>query len=184
MLHAKFRMEKLCLVKHFAFRKNVCYQYYILGFEVLFVLLWAAVWPTTNSLWMYCYFPVIRLVNLILSGPCYSSHTVTTFILLQQKFLQFDWLREGKFFLGGGGGRTGGFWYFFFEQKVLAIPWVSFTKFLIPPPPPPSFRWLTKVQPSPHCYIQCMFHAIKTQTISLGNAECLNMNISRALSKQ
>ena len=176
-------MEKHCLVKHFAFRKNVWYQYYILGFEVLFVLLWAAVWPTTNSLWMYCYFPVIRLVNLILSGPCYSSHTVTTFILLQQKFLQFDWLREGMFFLGGAGEGLGDFGIFF-PTKSVGPPMSLFYKIPDPPPPPPSFRWLTKVQPSPHCYIQCMFHAIKTQTISLGNAECLNMNISRALSKQ
>ena len=35
----KFPIQKHCLVKHFAFWKNVCYQYYILGFELLFVLL-------------------------------------------------------------------------------------------------------------------------------------------------
>ena len=27
LLYAKFRIEKHCLVKHFAFLKNVCYQY-------------------------------------------------------------------------------------------------------------------------------------------------------------
>ena len=33
--------------------------------------------PTTNSLGMYCYFPVIRLVNFVRVAPGYRSRTVT-----------------------------------------------------------------------------------------------------------
>ena len=33
--------------------------------------------PTTNFLGMYCYFPVIRLVNFVRVAPGYSSRTVT-----------------------------------------------------------------------------------------------------------
>ena len=47
-------------MKHFAFLKNV--QFRASG---NIVFLRAADWPTTNFLGMYCYFPVIRLVNFV-----------------------------------------------------------------------------------------------------------------------
>ena len=72
VLYVKFRIEKHGLVKYFAFLKNVCCQYLNLCFEKLtgffyccFFFSPAADWPTTNFLGMYCYFPVIRLVNFV-----------------------------------------------------------------------------------------------------------------------
>ena len=63
-------------------------------------------------------------------------------------------------FVGGGGGEEWGNLAFFSNKKC----WPSH-EFILKTPDPPSphstFRQLTKVQPSPHCYIQCMFHAIK-----------------------
>ena len=37
--------------------------------NLLFFFLQAADWPTTNFLGMYCYFPVIRLVNFVYVAP-------------------------------------------------------------------------------------------------------------------
>ena len=54
------RIEKHYLMKHFAFLKNV--QFCASG---NIVFLRAADWPTSNFLGMYCYFPVIRLVNFV-----------------------------------------------------------------------------------------------------------------------
>ena len=54
-------------------------------------------------------------------------------------------IRKGTFFLGGEGGGAGEFWYFF-PKKC----W------------PSTFRWLTKVRPSPHYYMVYMFHAVET----------------------
>ena len=65
VLYAKFRIEKR-LVKHFAFLKNVCYQ---CNLSITFLAssnpvtsCWLA---TTNFLGVYCYFPVILLVNFV-----------------------------------------------------------------------------------------------------------------------
>ena len=72
--------KTICLVKQFAFLENVCYQHKILCFEYLSVFLRAADWRTTNFLGMYCYFPIIRLVNFVY-GPSYSSRTLKTGLL-------------------------------------------------------------------------------------------------------
>ena len=60
----KVSNRKILTDETFCFLENVCYQY--LNFVLRgthFFFLSAADWPTTNFLKMYCYFPVIRLVN-------------------------------------------------------------------------------------------------------------------------
>ena len=57
-VYAKFQVEKHCLVKHFAFMKNVGYHYCIFSRA-------ADDWLRTNFLGMYSYFPIIRLLNII-----------------------------------------------------------------------------------------------------------------------
>ena len=58
------------MVKHFAFLKNVCYQYlnFVLGVTHCFFLR-AADWPTGNCLGMYIAFSGIRLVSFVLVAP-------------------------------------------------------------------------------------------------------------------
>ena len=69
-VYVKLLIEKHCLVKHFAFLKNVGYQYLNFVLRVTYCFfLQAADWPTTNFLGMYCYFPVIRLVNFVYVAP-------------------------------------------------------------------------------------------------------------------
>lgn len=65
VLYKKFWIEKQCLVKHFTFLKNVCYQY--LNFVLwttycFFMTSWLVL--ISNFLGMY-YFPVTWLVNLV-----------------------------------------------------------------------------------------------------------------------
>ena len=61
--YVKFRIEKQCLVKHFAFLKNVCYiNFFNFVLWVTYCFL-KSCRLVRNHLGMYCYFPVIRLVN-------------------------------------------------------------------------------------------------------------------------
>ena len=72
VLYIKFPIEKYCLVRHFAFLKNVCYQYlhFVVGVTYCcFPFLRAADWPTANVLGMYCYFTVIRLASFVQVAP-------------------------------------------------------------------------------------------------------------------
>ena len=66
--------------------------------------------------------------------------------------------------LGKGEGRAGEFWYFFFQKKRVGRT-LRFRKKKKswPPPPPPTFRWLTKVRPSPYYH---KFHAVETSWMS------------------
>ena len=49
--YVKFQIEKHCLVKHFAFLKNVCYQYLNFLLRVTYIFfLRATDWFTTNFL--------------------------------------------------------------------------------------------------------------------------------------
>ena len=54
--YVKFQIAKHWLVKHFAFLKNICYQYLNFVLIVLIVFSRAADWLTTNFLGMYYYF--------------------------------------------------------------------------------------------------------------------------------
>ena len=65
VINVKIQTERHCPVKHFAFLKNVCYQYYNFVLWVTYCFLQAADWPTTNFLGVYCYFPVIWLANFV-----------------------------------------------------------------------------------------------------------------------
>ena len=69
VLLVKFRLEKQFLVKQFAFLKNVCYQNLNCALLITYCFLRAVDWPTTNIPEMYCYFPVIQLVNFVLVAP-------------------------------------------------------------------------------------------------------------------
>ena len=64
VLYVMFRIEKHCLVKHFAFLKNVFSWYLNFVLRVTHCFLRAADWPSTNFLGMYCYFSVIRFSTL------------------------------------------------------------------------------------------------------------------------
>ena len=65
------------MVKHFAFLKNVCYQYlnFVLGVTHCFFLR-AADWPTGNFLGMYIAFFRNPIGQLCTSGPGYSGPAV------------------------------------------------------------------------------------------------------------
>ena len=76
MLFVKFRIEWCCLVKHFAFLKNVCYQYvnFVLRVTYCFFMSW---WLALNQLsWNALLFSCNLICQLCLRGPSYSSHTV------------------------------------------------------------------------------------------------------------
>ena len=70
VIYVKFRVEKHCLMKDFAFLKNVCHQYLNFALRVTYCFfLRAANWPSTNFFGMYRYFPVIRFVNFAQVAP-------------------------------------------------------------------------------------------------------------------
>ena len=76
LLFVKFRIEKNCLVKHFAFLKNVCYQIFkrcassnLLFFNELLI----GPQPTFRSVLL---FSCNLIGQLCLCGPGYSSRTV------------------------------------------------------------------------------------------------------------
>ena len=76
MLFVKFRIEWCCLVKHFSFLKNVCYQYvnFVLRVTYCFFMSW---WLALNQLsWNVLLFSCNLICQLCLRGPSYSSHTV------------------------------------------------------------------------------------------------------------
>ena len=58
-------IDKRGVVKHFAFLKTVCCQNLNFVLLVMYFFLPVSDWPTTNFLGMYCYFPVIQLVNFV-----------------------------------------------------------------------------------------------------------------------
>ena len=62
---SKVSNTKHGLVKYFVFWKTFAGNILICASRKLLVLSPAADWPTTNLLGMYCYFPVIRLVNFV-----------------------------------------------------------------------------------------------------------------------
>ena len=61
LLYAKFYTGKHCLVKHFAIKIKFC------ALRINLLFLWAADWPSSNLLGMYClYFPVNLIDQLCL----------------------------------------------------------------------------------------------------------------------
>ena len=79
VLYEKFRTEKHCLVKHFAFLKNVCYQYLNLMLWVTFCLFvfFFTSWLVDNQLsWNVLLFSCDPIGHPCLSDPGYSSRTV------------------------------------------------------------------------------------------------------------
>ena len=80
MLFVKFQIEWRCLVKHFAFLKNVCYEYvnFVLWVTYCFFMSW---WLTHNQLsWNVLLFSCNLICQLCLSDPSYSSHTVNVVV--------------------------------------------------------------------------------------------------------
>ena len=61
--------KKHCLVKHFGFLKNVCYQYFNFVLQVTYCFFHEQLIGPHNFLGMYCYFPAIRLVNFLQVAP-------------------------------------------------------------------------------------------------------------------
>ena len=61
-------IEKHCLVKHFAFLKNVCYQYLSFVLRVTYCFFLQAADHNQLS-WNVLLFPVIRLVNFVYVAP-------------------------------------------------------------------------------------------------------------------
>ena len=76
VLCVKSRTEKHCLVKHFALLKNICYQ--CLNFVLRASCFITSSWLADNQLsWNILLFSCNLIGQLCLSGPGYSSHTVT-----------------------------------------------------------------------------------------------------------
>ena len=78
MLYEKFRTEKHCLVKHFAFLKNVCYQCLNLMLWVTFCLFvclfFSTSWLVLNQLFLnVLLFSCDPIGQPCLSDPSYSS---------------------------------------------------------------------------------------------------------------
>ena len=72
----KFRIQRHCLVKHFAFLKNFCYQNLNFALWVTYRF-FASCWLAHNQLkWNVLSFSSILIAQLCLSWPSYSSRTV------------------------------------------------------------------------------------------------------------
>ena len=77
-VYAKFQIEKHCLVKHFAFLKNVCYQYLNFVLRVTYIFFFTSYWLVHNQLsWSNVLLISCNLIGqLCLSEPSHSSRTV------------------------------------------------------------------------------------------------------------
>ena len=79
VLYAKFRIEKHCLVKDFAFLKNVCY---LLKVPIIF---WKSLY--FEFVIVFLFFVAVFFYELMIDpqptflGPGYSSRTVNTFLI-------------------------------------------------------------------------------------------------------
>ena len=76
MLYAKFRIEKHCLLKHFAFLINVCNQYLIFLHQVTYCF-FRSCYLASNKFSMNVLLSSCNTFGqLFLDGHSYSSHTV------------------------------------------------------------------------------------------------------------
>ena len=75
VLQVRFWIEKHCLVKHFAFLKNLCYQYFCALNNLMFFM---SFWLAHNQIsWNVLLFSSNLICKLCLSGPCYKSRSLS-----------------------------------------------------------------------------------------------------------
>ena len=81
--------KKYCLVKHYAFLKNVCYHHlnFVLWVNYCFL---SSCWLAHYQLsWnVYCYLPVIWSVNFVYGGPGHSTCTVHLLLMFALSKIQ------------------------------------------------------------------------------------------------
>ena len=95
------------MVKHFAFLKNICYQYlnFVLAVTDCFFSLRTADWPTANFLGMYCCYLVIRMFNLVKMAPLLTVvHCNWTNQSSHDNNMATWWVCRGQKLSGVGGG--------------------------------------------------------------------------------
>ena len=73
VINVKIQTERHCPVKHFAFLKNVCYQYYNFVLWVTYCFL-TSCWLAHNQLsWSVLFLPFNLIGQLCLCGPGYTA---------------------------------------------------------------------------------------------------------------
>ena len=67
----------------------IYYLNFLLWVNYCFLTSCAYDWPITNFLGMYCYLPVIWLINFVYGGPGYSSCTVNLLLMFALSKIQW-----------------------------------------------------------------------------------------------